>query len=72
MSNKFIEDLEDVRQAIVAHSFEYANLKLQKMIIVGKQSAQQSVNPTAFGGSVGVAFLIGLIVGVLVMRFGGG
>lgn len=42
MSNKLIEDLEDVRFAVSHGNYEYANLKLQKMIIEGKQSAQQS------------------------------
>ena len=35
-------------------------------------SAQQGIHPTALSGLEAVAFLVGLIVGLLVARFGGG
>lgn len=38
MTNKLIEDLEDVRNAVVNRNTEYANLKLQKMITLLKRS----------------------------------
>ena len=34
--------------------------------------SEQNAHPTIFSGSVAVAFLVGIIVGVLAMRFGGG
>ena len=48
MLKKLIEDLEDVRTAIVSRDLKYAELKLMKMIVECKQSAQQSFAADGF------------------------